>query len=301
MSHSTLGSKEAVVRRAQFWLSGALAAAAALAGGLTLYLPDVLHGPAAMNGSARGTALVLLVAGVPALVVAMTLTARGSARASVVWLGTLGYVLYNAVLFLFATPYNRLFLLYVAMLSLSIWSVIVLLHGIDRRALKERMAGLPARALACYVWVIAAFNALAWLRGIVPGLRSNDTPSFMDGMGVATNPVYVQDLSFWIPLMVVSALWLWRRREWGYLLVGTILTMLVPESASIAVDQWLGHQADPQSTVVSARMVPAFAGLAVLGLIPLVTYLRHLPAPSAGEPRVRQAAGVRVEQQHLAR
>src|SRR5215510_10434684 len=56
--------------RAPYWLSGALAAVAVVACGLTLYLPDVLHGPAAMNGSARGTALVLLVAGLPALMVA---------------------------------------------------------------------------------------------------------------------------------------------------------------------------------------------------------------------------------------
>jgi hypothetical protein len=282
--------------RAAYRLSGALAAVVAVACGLTLYLPDVLHGPAAMNGSARGTALVLLVAALPTLVVAMVLGARRSGRASVIWLGTLGYVLYNAVMFLFATPYNRLFLLYVAMLSLSIWSVIALMRSIDPHELSERLSALPARGLASYVWVVAAFNALAWLAGIVPALRSNDTPSFMDGLGVATNPVYVQDLSFWIPLMIVSALWLWRRGDWGYLLVGAILTMSVLESASIAVDQWMGHAADPDSTVVAAGLVPVFAGLAVVGLVPLVIYLRHLREASSGEPERRPAVGIRVAQ-----
>jgi hypothetical protein len=36
------------------------------------------------------------------------------------WLGSPAYLDYNAVLLLFATPFNHLFLLYVAMLPLSI-------------------------------------------------------------------------------------------------------------------------------------------------------------------------------------
>jgi hypothetical protein len=41
-----------------------LAAVSAFSAAGTLFLPGVLHGTAAMNGSARGTALVLLVVGV---------------------------------------------------------------------------------------------------------------------------------------------------------------------------------------------------------------------------------------------
>ena len=69
--------------------------------------------------------------------------------------------------------------------------------------------------------------------------------------------------------MAVAAAWLWRRRPWGYLIVGAGLVMWVIESVSIAVDQWYGHAADPGSSVASAALVPAFAVLALAGLMPI--------------------------------
>ena len=44
--------------------------------------------------------------------------------------------------------------------------------------------------------------------------------------------------------------------------------MWVLEGVSIAADQWYGHAADPGSAVASSALVPAFAILAVIGLIP---------------------------------
>jgi hypothetical protein len=55
--------------------------------------------------------------------------------------------------------------------------------------------------------------------------------------------------------------WLWRRRPWGYLLVGAGLAMWVLESTTIAVDQWYGHAAAPASPVAAAALVPEFAAL----------------------------------------
>ena len=53
--------------KAAWWLSAALGVAAAASSLLTFAVPAVLRGTAVMNGSARGTALVVLLAGVPAL------------------------------------------------------------------------------------------------------------------------------------------------------------------------------------------------------------------------------------------
>jgi hypothetical protein len=68
-SISTGGAREAVVPvvGAPARLSGALAAVAAVAAALTCFVPGVLRGPAVMNGSARGTALVVLCLAVPIL------------------------------------------------------------------------------------------------------------------------------------------------------------------------------------------------------------------------------------------
>jgi len=259
------------------WLTGVLLLVTAVAAGLTAF-GDFLSGPPVMMGSARGTAIVLLAVTGPVAAVAMAVGARGSARAVVVWLGALAAIVYNAQMLLYGTPFNSLFLLYVAMLGLSVWSIAWLLLRADvTDAVAVRVDDwMPVRPIAIYLWVVAGVNAVIWLRAIVPAVFSADPSTVLTGTGLTTNPVYVQDLALWLPLAIVAGVWLWRRGPAGYLISGALLTMWVIESISVAVDQWLGSRADPASAVASLSMVPAFAVLAVLGLLPLIAHLKHV-------------------------
>jgi hypothetical protein len=260
---------------APYRLSIALGAVSLAACALSFAVASLLRGAAVEDGSLRGTALVLICVALPLLGVCMFLTARGSPQALVAWLGTLLYIAYQAGLFLFATPFNRLFLLYAAMLGLSAWSIGTLLARIDIGAVQSRLSGgLPVRALSLYVWLIVTLNAIAWLGRVLPGVLTDKPPVMLTGTGLVTNPIIVQDLALWLPLFAVVALWLWRRRPWGAVLVGGILVYWVVESVGIASDQWFGHRADPPSQVASAGAVPAFAVLAIVGLIPLYFLMR---------------------------
>jgi hypothetical protein len=263
--------------RAAFVVSGLLAAVSAVAAGATFFVPNVLRGTAVMNGSARGTALVMLIAGEPLLLAAMYLASRGSMRARVAWLGVSGYFAYNAVMFVLATPMNQLYLLYEAALGLSFWTALLVARSIDLGELGRRFSvSFPRRAIAVYVLAIVALNTFVWLSGAVPAVLSTTAPKVLDGMGLTTVPTYDQDLAFWLPLIGVAAIWMWRHIEWGRLIVGAALVMWVVEGIGVAVDQWMGSAADPSSTVASAAMAPAFAGLALIGMVPLYFYMRSL-------------------------
>jgi hypothetical protein len=266
-----------------YGLSAALAATAAVAAAFTAFASGILTGPAVMNGSARGTALVTLFVGVPALIAGLVAAARGWDRAPLLWLGALGFLTYNGFMFLAATPFNQLFLVYEAMFGLAIWSVVALLRQVDVEGLAGRLRPLvPARAIAAYSWVIIGLNAALWLSGAVAAVLSDDPGRILAGTGVATVPTYFQDLAFWIPLTTVAAAWLWRRNRWGYLVSGALLTMSVIEAISVALDQWMGSAADPASTVASATVTPIFAALAVIGLVPLYFfYVRRSKTPAA--------------------
>src|SRR5687767_3205615 len=116
---------------APYRMSAALAAVSVAAALPTLLAPSLLSGPAVMVGSARGTALVLVLLTVPVVLLAAHATSRGSARGLVVWLGAVAHLLYQSVMFCFATPLNPLFLLYVGMLGLSAWTGGLLLSRVD--------------------------------------------------------------------------------------------------------------------------------------------------------------------------
>jgi hypothetical protein len=257
-------------------LSAALGVATMLASAPTLFLPGVLRGPAVMNGSARGTALVALFVALPLLGVAMALAARGWDRAPLMWLGAAGYLIYNGFLFLFATPFNQFFLAYLAMFSLAGWTAAAIWRHCDIQVLGAQLRRVvPARSVAVFTWVIVLLNALAWLAPVVRDLIGTRPGSLLAGTGMTTSPLYIQDLGFWLPLAGTAAWALWRKRAWGYVVVGSILTFWVVESLSIAVDQWMGSAADPASTVASAAMSPAFAAVALVTAVPLFFFYRR--------------------------
>lgn len=257
-----------------YWLSSILAGLAALASAVGVFYPNVFRDPAMTAGNARGTDLVILVVAIPAMVISMALVARGSLRARIIWLGALSYILYNAVFFAFDVVFNPLFLVYVAVLSLALWSLVTLLMAMDARRLRAHFTGdLPIRTIALYLIISTALFALTWLRDIVPALLSNALPTSLQGTVMPTNPIHVVDLSTGFPLTILAAIWLWQRRPWGYVLSGLFLVYGVIEAVSIATDQLFGHLSDPAQ---SAAMAPVFAVVAVIALIPTVLYFRSL-------------------------
>jgi hypothetical protein len=124
-------------------LIGLLLAAAA---GIGLLVPGIYRGNTGFATAAfRGTDLVSLVVAVPALAVSLSLARRGSTRALLVWLGTLAYVGYT-YLYSFAIAWNRLFLVYVALLSLSGFTIVRALLALNPNQVAAAL--LPARPSA---------------------------------------------------------------------------------------------------------------------------------------------------------
>jgi hypothetical protein len=204
----------------------------------------------------------------------MMLAVRGSWRARMVWLGILGYLVYDEVIFAFDIAFNTLFLVYVAVLSLSFWSMIVLLTRLDLDDLKRRFSlQSSTRAVSLYLIAVAALFFLVWMKGIVPALLGNTTPSDIVKAKIPTNPVYVLDLGFLLPTFVLVAMWLRRRRGWGYALAGPLLVVQSILGLNIIASALFPYW-DGQS--VSLGIVPLFVILTVVSAGLGLQYLRSL-------------------------
>ncbi|WP_143033830.1 hypothetical protein [Nocardioides sp. YR527] len=249
----------------------AVAALALVAAVPTFFVDGVLNGPPVMNGSARGTALTMFALALPVLAVGVVTSILGSVWGRAALIGALGYLTYNATLLVYATPFNELFLAYVALLGLSLWSLVSAL--LDPLPVLSPDSRLPARGIAAFILTVVALNALAWLRFVVPDL-GEDPPDFLAGTGLTTNPIYVQDLVVWLPALGVVAVLLWQRRPAGIFLCGAGLFFWEIEAIGVAVDQWFGHRADPASDVATQGGVVLFVVLAGVTLVPLVLWIR---------------------------
>lgn len=261
-----------------YWLSSLLAPVTAAQSAVGTFYPQIFRDPAMTAGNARGTDVVILFVALPVLVLSMILTGRGSLRAQLTWAGILLYILYNSVIFAFATAFNPLFLLYVATLSLAVWSLVTLLTQVYVDSIRTHFAvKTPVRFFAGYLAVISLLFLMTWLKQIIPALFDSTAPAFLAGMIMLTSPVHVLDLGFLLPLGFLGAVWLWQKKNWGYLLSGLLMVMMTIETASIAVDQYFGHVHDPSA---SPDVVPLFIGLTVIGLAVSVTYLNFLRTTS---------------------
>src|SRR4051794_25742334 len=200
------------LRSAPWILSTLALVATCIAAIAALAIPDLVHGPAVMVGSMRGTALVVLALAVPIVIVAMTAARHDRLLGVVGWVGGLAFIAYQAWMFLFAIPFNGLFLVYVAMLAFGFWGLVALLITMRADAFAASFSpALPARLLAG--WMIAsclAFYAL-WLKNVVPASFDSVAPSFLAGTGMVTATNYVLDMALFLPFTIVVAVALWRR------------------------------------------------------------------------------------------
>jgi hypothetical protein len=194
--HSAEGSYSLPYR-----LSAGLTVLLVIASAAGLFIPGLYRDTPNWVAQTRGTDLVTLVVAIPALAASLLLAARGSRRAQVIWLGVLGYVLYMYVIYAFDVAFNPLFLVYVAVLSLSLWSLVTVLLRMNRDDRPTRFApNLPVRSIAGYLLVVATLFCLAWLKDIIPATVGNRAPAGLHGLNLPTNPVHVLDLSVLLPL-----------------------------------------------------------------------------------------------------
>ncbi len=183
-----------------------------------LYRYDSVSGAAQMMGQD----VVTLFLGVPLLVVAAVLTARGSLRGRLLLTGALGYFLYTYASMAFLTAFNSLFVLYVALFSLSLFAFILALSGLDPEFVTRHIGkGFPRTGIIVLMLALAVFLAAAWLgriRAVMQGTAgANGLESY------TTLVIQALDLGVIVPTAALTAWLLWKKRAWGYALASVVL------------------------------------------------------------------------------
>ena len=148
----------------------------------------------------------------PLLAILGVLASRGSLTSYLAWLGFLGFTVYNGLIYVFSIHFGPLFLVWVAVLGLSVFALIGGRPTLRFDAASERLAGRPMRRVAWFLIAVAVPFAMLWLGEIVPARLSRSSPSSADDWAVPTNPVHVLDMSFFLPAVVVTGAPLFRRR-----------------------------------------------------------------------------------------
>lgn len=232
-----------------------------------LYYWDTVSSAAQMQAND----LVTLVLGLPLLAISFWLARRGSLRGRLLLAGTLGFILYTYITMCFGAHFNPLFLLYVALFSLSLFAFVLVMISFDIPALPAHFSDrLPRRAIAGLLFFAAGFLALAWLGRVAAALAPGAIPALDNTTSMF---IQVMDLGIVVPVCVLSAILLLRRRPWGYLLASVGLLKFVTLGIAVSL---MGLNMARVGVPISAVELGIFVGMALINLIMVVFLLRNV-------------------------
>jgi hypothetical protein len=214
----------AVSARVLAALNGALLAVASAAG---LFVPSLYQDPEPVRALLRGYDLTTLVLAVPMLAVALLPALRHSARARLVTVAVLAYVVYTYASYVFGTAFNDLFLLHVAVFSTAIFALALALATIDPPAIADRFhVRTPARTVGAVLVVLGLTLGAMWAILSLRFAVTDVVPEEPSGLILPTSFTHLGwalDLSLLVPGYVLAGLLLWRRAAWGYVLAALLV------------------------------------------------------------------------------
>ncbi len=200
-----------------------------------------------------GQDIVTLLIGIPLLLTGILLSRKGTLRGQLLLTGALGYFLYTYGAMCFLTAFNPLFLVYVALFSLSLFGFILSMSSLDADEVVRHISdGFPRRAIAIYFIIIAVFLSLAWL-GLVAAPSLTWTPP--NGLESAiTMVIQALDLGVIVPTALITATLLLKKQPWGYALSSVMLLKILTMGAALIamiISQLLaGVEIDPVTSVI---------------------------------------------------
>ena len=164
----------------------------------------------------------------PVWMILAVLALRGSLRAYLLWLGVLVFTVYNYFIYTFSVPFGPLFLLWIAVLGLSIYSLIGGLTSVDHEAVRSSFTSERAvKVVAWFLIVTGVLFAVLWLSEDVPALLAGRTPQSVIDTGLPTNPVHILDLAFFLPAVIITGLLLLKRKPIAYTLAPAFIVFLI--------------------------------------------------------------------------
>jgi hypothetical protein len=133
-------------------------------------------------------------------------------------------MLYNYVFYLYGATFNRFFLLYVALVALSITALIVSVASLDVQAIGQAFhPRTPVRWIGGYMLLFALLLGGLWIGMSLCFVVTGHVPTPITQTGHPTGVVFATDLSLLAPGLLAGGLLLWRRQPWGFVLSAVML------------------------------------------------------------------------------
>jgi len=263
-------------------LSALIAALMVVQSALGLLFQDAYRDVAWIRATWLGNDWVTLVLGVPLMLAALVLARQSSTRGLLLWLGMLGYSIYNYTYYLFGAALNAFFPLYVVLMVLSVAALILALSHLDVPEVAAQF-GLrtPVRLIGGYFAFVGVGLAFAWLAQWAAFAFAGKPTSIEPE---AFKLIAALDLTLMATGLATGGILLWRRNGWGYVIAaiagiqGALYLLVLAVNSAVAVRRGLA-EAPGQLPVWGTLFVVTAAAASLL-----LAYARLSESATVGAP-----------------
>jgi hypothetical protein len=255
------------------WLTFPIAILLAIAAGGGVFSSGLYRDTPYFVAQAVGQDIISLFVVLPTLIISAFFASRGAPTGRLIWLGVLVYLVYTYAVAAFDVRFNPFFLVYVALLGCSLYTLIGGLVTTDVVSIKAAFTDkTPLKAVSIYLAVLAVLFYFMWLSEIIPSLAAGNIPQSVQQNGTPTNAVQVLDMAWILPAFLITACILWRKQALGYTLAGGLLTYCV--LLILAVLGMVAFMVQKGQPVVIPQVV-IFGVILALNFGMLVWYMSH--------------------------
>ena len=204
-----------------------------------------------------------LFAGLPLLLISIWFVWRGKLIGLLCWPGAIFYLLYIYFPYIISIPFNILFLPYLIIFSLSIYTLIGIVVTIDANAVKNYLSGfVPAKISG---GILIGLSVLIVLRQTILIVSALINKELIDLQEIA---LWIDDFAIGSPAMFIGGLFLWKKKPLGYVVGAGLL--LVYGVLSLGLIPFLAIQSFMKNTSID---LPAIVILIVMTLVCLIHFM----------------------------
>ncbi len=206
-----------------------------IAAGAGFFIDGFYHKNASlMAAKFRIYDLVLMVLIIPLSIVMYVIASRGRTWAKVFVLGIIVYLAFSYGLNLFNCHQNQLFIVYIAIFSLSVFSII---NGYSD--ITQNVVTLPKTKMMRIISGVLFYNGVSgygfWISDAVNSLIEGGVSQTISGMNIPVNAAQVLDIGFMLPLAILGAVKLWKYHSDGLAICAVMLVFFMLIGTSVIV------------------------------------------------------------------
>lgn len=187
---------------------------------VTLYGKGLYYNDSvSLASQARAQDIITLFAGIPLLIISLFFSNRNSLKGRLVLTGILGYFLYTYISYSFLATYNKFFLIYVVLMTLSLFSFIINFTSPELKEVKNHFKPeFPNKYFGVFCIITGLIICLMWLGRIIPSIGK--LPAELEHY--TTMVIQAMDLGLIVPVAIMSGILLLKNKSLGYLLTSVI-------------------------------------------------------------------------------